>query len=97
MADVVSPGVDEGGVRADFGGKMRGAILTQKCEVLTLWASAGLTPLRGRSRLSKVDLGGVQGQAQPSGAKGSGPLRTCQSDSDAGWTGGLGRVWPGGQ
>ena len=41
--------------------------------------------------MSKVDLGGVQGQARPSGTKGSGPLRTCQSDSDAGWTG----VWPG--
>ena len=74
----------------DEGWTKVGDFLAQKCEVLTLWASAGLTPLRGRSRLSKVYLGGVQRQAGPSGTKGSGPLRTCQSDSDAGWTG----VWP---
>lgn len=66
--------------------------LVRKCEGPNAMGSSGLTPLRGRSRLSKVHLGGVQGQAGPSDAKGSGPLRTCQSDSDAGWTGVLARV-----
>ena len=53
---------------------------------------SGPTPLRGRSRLSKVHLGGVQGRPAPSNTKGSGPLRTCQSGSDAGWTGVLAGV-----
>ena len=69
-----------------------GRFLVPKCEVPNAIGGSGLTPLRGRSRLSKVHQGGVQRQAGPSDTKESGPLRNCQTDRCARLDRGLGRV-----
>ena len=79
------------GRRRQRGVDLGGDFLVRKCKVPNAMGGSGPTPLRGRSRLSKVHQGGVQSKPGPSDTKGFGPLRNCQADRCARLDRGLAR------